>query len=370
MLPFAEDELLARLALTFIEGVGPKTARALLSRFGDAPAVLKAPLKDLKAVAGMGEVRAKAVKDSSLLKRAEQELRFVQQNDIQALFFTDPDYPERLRNCEDAPMMLYFQGNTLLNAKKVLSIVGTRRNTEYGARATEQLVEGLRHQQDLIIISGLAYGIDAIAHKKCTQVGLPTVGVLAHGLDKLYPETHRNLARDMTELGGLLTESPSGTKLSPSLFPLRNRIVAGLSDLTVIVESDEKGGAMITAYMAAAYNREVAAFPGRAFDNRSGGPNKLIRKNIASLITSAQDLLDTMGWTGSRPNKRDQQKLFASLSEEEQRIADALQGSEGIHADDIMLRTGLSTAQIGASLLQMEMAGLVKALPGKMFRLA
>jgi DNA processing protein len=267
-------------------------------------------------------------------------------------------------------MLLFYRGNASLNAQTMVAVVGTRKNTDYGARATEQLIEGLQGQKDLLIVSGLAYGIDAIAHRKSLQQGLPTVGVVAHGLDMLYPAAHKSLAREMTLHGGVLTEFPSATKMHPTLFPLRNRIVAGLCDVTVVVESDEKGGAMITGYVAASYNREVAAFPGRVFDAKSGGPNKLIWKNIASLITGAQDLLDVMGWAGARPDKRDQQQLFATLSDEERRIAEALAGSDGIHADDLMLRTGLSTAQIGALLLQMEMAGLVKALPGKMFRLS
>lgn len=370
MLPFTEEEFLSRLALVFAEGIGPKTARMLLSRFGDAQSLMRASAKELKATPGMDEQRSKALRDPGLRQRAERELGFLQQRGIQALFFTDKEYPERLRNCEDAPMMLFYLGNASLNAKKMLAVVGTRKNTDYGARATEQLIEGLKAQSDLLVVSGLAFGIDAIAHRKCLQHGLPTVGVVGHGLDIIYPRPHASLARDMTQHGGVLAEFPSGTKMHPSLFPLRNRIVAGLCDVTVVVESDEKGGAMITGYVAASYNREVAAFPGRAFDAKSGGPNKLIRKNIASLITGPQDLLDLMGWAGARPDKRDQQKLFALLTEEEQRIAAALEGQDGLHADELMLRTGLSTAQIGALLLQMEMAGLVKALPGKMFRLS
>ncbi len=369
MLPFTEDEILARLALTFIDGVGPKMARVLLSHFGDARNIMSAPAKDLKSVGGMGEVRAKACKDATVLARAEAELRFIQKHSLQALFFTDKDYPTRLRNCEDAPILLFYRGNAPLNAEKIVAIVGTRKNTDYGARATEALVEGLQAQEGLLIVSGLAFGIDAIAHRKCVQLGLPTVGVVAHGLDRIYPTANKSLAKDMVQQGGVLTEFPSGTNPDRTNFPLRNRIVAGLSDVVVIVESDEKGGAMITGYVAASYNREVTAFPGRVFDAKSGGPNKLIRKNIASLITGAQDLMDVMGWAGARPSKRDQQQLFSQLSDEEQRVAAVLNGKDGLHADDLMLQTGMSTAQIGATLLQMEMLGLVKALPGKMFRL-
>ncbi len=369
MLPFTEEELLCRAALCFIEGVGDKLTRALLSHFGDAQSVLSAPLKSLKAVTGMSEIKAKACKDAGLKAQAERELKYMEKHGIQPIFISDKEYPERLRNCDDAPIMLFFKGNASLNAKKVLAIVGTRTNTDYGVRATEHLLEGLRQQKDLLVVSGLAYGIDAIAHRKSLQLGLPTVGVVGHGLDKIYPSSHESLAQEMIQQGGVLTEFTSGTKMHPRLFPLRNRIVAGLSDVTVIVESAEKGGAMITGYMAASYNREVAAFPGRAFDSKAAGPNKLIRKQIAALITDARDLLDLMGWTGARPDKRDQQQLFQNLSEEEQRIAETLKSHDGMHADELMLRTGLSTAQIAALLLQMEMLGLVKALPGKIFRL-
>jgi DNA processing protein len=369
MLPFNEDEILARLALTFVDNVGPKVARVLLSHFGDVRSIMAAKASDIKSVGGLGEVRARACKDPAIWHRAEEELRFIQKNEVKAIFLTDKDYPSRLRNCEDAPMMLFYHGNAPLSPQKVVAVVGTRKNTDYGLRATEDLIEGLRDQEELLLVSGLAFGIDAIAHRKCVQVGLPTVGVVAHGLDRIYPHGNKNLAQDMKGNGGVLTEFPSGTKPERQHFPLRNRIVAGLSDITVIVESDEKGGAMITAYVAASYNREVAAYPGRVFDAKSGGPNKLIRKNIAALITSAQDLTDIMNWAGAKPSKRHQQQLFTELSEEEQRITGALQGKDGLHADELMLQTGLSTAQVGSLLLQMEMSGLVKALPGKMFRL-
>lgn len=369
MLPFTEDEILARLALTFIDGIGPKMSRALLSHFGSVHSIFQAPAKELKGVGGMGEIRAKACKDAAVFKRAEQELGFIQKHSIQMLFFTDKDYPSRLRNCEDAPMMLFYQGTASLNATKTLAVVGTRKNTDYGLRATEALIEGLQSQEELLVVSGLAFGIDAIAHRKCVQLQMPTVGVVAHGLDRIYPAANKSLAKEMLRNGGVLTEFPSGTDPDRTNFPLRNRIVAGLCDATVIVESDEKGGAMITGYVAASYNREVAAFPGRVFDAKSGGPNKLIRKNIASLITGAQDLMDIMGWAGARPSKRDQQQLFSQLSEEEQRIAAVLEGKDAVHADELMLSTGMPTGKIGALLLQMEMTGVVRALPGKMFRL-
>lgn len=370
MLPITEAEILSRLALNFIDGIGPKTARVLLSRFGSAQAIIQAPAKELKSVGGMGEVRAKACKDPAVMERASVELQFIRKHDVQMLFITDAGYPERLRNCEDAPMMLFYQGNAALNASKMVAIVGTRKNTDYGLRVTETLIEGLREQADIVIVSGLAYGIDAIAHRKCVQAGLPTIGVVAHGLDRIYPPANKTLARDMLRNGGVLTEFPSGTNPDRTNFPLRNRIVAGLCDVTVIVESDEKGGAMITGYVAASYNREVAAVPGRICDAKSGGPNKLIRKQIASVITSAQDLSDLMGWADARPSAHHQQQLFAQLSDDEKAVTAVLQGKDSLHSDELMLQTGFTTSKVAALLLQMEMAGVVKALPGKMYRLA
>jgi DNA processing protein len=369
MLPFTDDEILSQLALTFIDGIGPKTGRALISHFGSAAAVLNAPVRSLQSMPGMGATRAKACKDAQIMHRAEAELRFVNEHQVQTIFLSDPGYPGRLKSCEDAPLMLFYQGTAPLNAPKTVAVVGTRKNTDYGLRITEQLIESLQGQEDLVVISGLAFGIDAIAHRKCLALGIPTIGVVAHGLDRMYPAAHRSLARDMRAAGGVLTEFPSGTDPDRSNFPLRNRIVAGLCDVTVITESDEKGGAMITAYVAASYNREVAAFPGRITDAKSGGPNKLIRKQIASCLCSGQDLADLMGWVTARPDKKQQQQLFSTLSPEEQQLAGALQARDSMHADELMLQTGLTTAQIGSLLLQMEMAGFVRALPGKMFRL-
>lgn len=368
MLPNIEEELLARIALTFVEGIGPITARALIAQFGTALAIMKAPPKELKSVGGMGEVRAKGFKNAAIMQRAEQELNFIRKHAITPIFLTEDAYPFRLKNCEDAPMMLYYRGSVPPQASKVVAVIGTRKNTEYGTRATEELIDGLASQEGLIIVSGLAYGIDAIAHKRCVKMGIPTIGVVAHGLDRIYPSAHTALAKEMANAGGILTEFPSGTNPDRQNFPLRNRLVAGLSDVSVVVESDEKGGAMITGYMAASYNREVAAFPGRAYDGKSEGPNKLIRMNIASLITGAKDLLEVMNWTEASKTRGVQQQLFVTLSEEEQKIITLLRSKDAVHADELMLQTGMSSGLVAATLLQLEMAGMVKTLPGKMYR--
>ncbi len=369
MLPINEEELLAKLALTFIEGIGVKTARQLIAHFGDARSVLNASPKALKGAGGMGEAKARACKSPDILKRAEHELAFITKENITVLFLTDEAYPYRLKECEDAPTLLYFKGSVPPRAAKMVAIIGTRKNTDYGQRVTEDLVAGLAGQDDLIIVSGLATGIDAIAHKCSLKGGIPTIGVVGHGLDRIYPAEHTGLAKEMLQSGGVLTEFASGTRPDRSNFPLRNRVVAGLTDITVIVESDEKGGGMITAYMAASYNREVAAVPGRIYDSKSGGPNKLIRMNIAHPIASAKDLLEVMNWTAGGKTKGVQQQLFQALSDTEQNLVNALKDKDAVHADDLLQHTGMSSGQIAATLLQLEMSGLVKTLPGKRYRL-
>ena len=372
MLPIPDEALLYRIALTFIEGIGSKTARALLSHFGDAKSVITAPVRDLKAVGGMGETRARACKNVAVMQHAEQELIFAQKHGVQCLFLSDENYPSRLKACVDAPMMLYYKGSTpALDANKMIAVIGTRKNTDYGLRATEELIQNLRSIAGVTIVSGLAYGIDAIAHRQALKSGLPTIGVVAHGLDRVYPTAHKSLAKEMIAAGGgMLTEFPSGTSPERTNFPVRNRIVAGLCDVTVIVESDEKGGAMITAYMAASYNRDVCAYPGRIYDGKSGGPNKLIKINIASLITGADDLLAVMNWQNDGgESKVSQQQLFSNLSPDEEVIVTALRNKDSVHADELMLQTEMGASMLAATLLQLEMMNIVKTLPGKRYRL-
>jgi len=353
-----------------IDGVGAKSALALMHYFGDAAAIFNASLKELKAVGGLGEHRARAIKNHDSFKLADQEMAFLQKHQVQALFLDHPQYPHRLKECADAPVLIYFKGAANLNAAKTVAVIGTRKNSEYGEKLTQDLVAGIKNQEGLLVISGLAHGIDGIAHRAALQEGIPTIGVVGHGLDMMYPPSHRSLAKDMVaQGGGLLTEFPSGTKLSPANFPVRNRLVAGISDVTVVVESDEKGGAMITAYMAASYNREVAAFPGRVGDAKSSGPIKLIRTQIASLIRNGDDLLEVMGWQPVKQKKPAQPQLFLALSDEEQQVVNALQAQEAVHADELMLQTGLPNSALAAILLQLEMQGIVKSLPGKRYRL-
>ncbi len=318
MLPNQQNELFYQVALSFVPDVGPKTARVLLSHFGKASEIFNASKKDLSFLIGANKA-VKFVKDE-VFGRAETELDFALKHEVQILFIADENYPKRFLHCDDAPVLLYYKGNANLNTQKVLAIVGTRQNTDYGQRSCEMLLDGLAGQEDLLVTSGLALGIDTIAHKAALKNGFPTVGAMGNGIDMVYPYRNRGLAEEMIANGGIITEFPSGTGPDRHNFPVRNRVVAGMSDITVVVESDVKGGAMITAYLANSYNREVAAFPGRVFDSKSGGPNHLIRKNIAAMITSAEDLVELMNWNVNPRKKSIQKQLFVTLSQEEEAL--------------------------------------------------
>ncbi len=362
------EELFYQIALSYVPYIGTKTGRLLFERYENATTIFKTPLKELKKTDGITEVRAKGFKDEEVLKKAEHELNFVLKKNIQ-LIYPGNNYPKRLANCADAPLLLYYKGNADLDAAKIVAIVGTRKNTDYGHQLCEELVEGLQHLENILIVSGMALGIDGIAHKKCVQLGIPTVGALGHGLDRIYPHSHKELGNEMVDNGGLLTEFPSGTIPDRTNFPMRNRVVAGMSDVTVVVESSISGGALITAHMASGYNREVAAYPGRINDSRSAGCNELIRTNIAALIVKPQDLIEMMNWDNERKPKAVQKQLFINFSPEEQKVVDLLQGRDSVHADELFHHTGLGSSILAATLLQLEMQNIIKALPGKYYRM-
>src|SRR5215217_203962 len=253
---------LHQIALTFLNNIGPASAKALMSYFGEAESIFKVPAKKLLKVPGIGEKTVASLNFDDALRKAEAEMRFIEKQGIDVLFYTDAEYPKRLKNCVDSPVLLYNKGKANLNNARVVSIVGTRNITEYGRDLCKQLVEELR-QYDVLIVSGLALGVDVAAHKECLKHSVPTVGVVGHGLDRLYPSANSSTADKMLENGGLLSEYPSGTKPDRENFPQRNRIVAGMADVTVVIEAGIKGGALITAEIANSYNRDVFAFPGR-----------------------------------------------------------------------------------------------------------
>jgi len=350
--------------------VGSVLARNLLSYCGDAEEVFKAKSKHLAHIPGIGPKTLEFLKNHSALVRAEQELNFIEKYKISTFFLSDDAYPKRLRNCADAPVILYFKGNADLNANKIISVVGTRNATDYGKELCKILIGDLKVHQP-VIISGLAYGIDGAAHKESLKLEVPTVGVLAHGLDRIYPAQHRSIAEKMLECGGLITEFMSGTIPDRENFPKRNRIIAGLADLTIVVEANIKGGALITAELANSYNRDVFAYPGRVNDEFSQGCNFLIKTNRANLITKVADLEYMMGWTRNPelPLKA-QLSLPINLTEEEQLIADVLMEKGSLAVDDLAILTGFQQSRLALTVLGMEMQGTIISLPGKVYKMA
>ncbi|HEY8404198.1 MAG TPA: DNA-processing protein DprA [Flavobacteriales bacterium] len=364
------EPLLYQIALTFLPGIGPVKAKNLLAYCGSAEAVFNEKASVLQRIPEIGNSTSDTIMGlkNEVLLRAESELDFIIKNNIRPLFYTDKDYPQRLKDCDDGPLMLYAKGNMNLNHPRIISIVGTRNATGYGKGFCEKLIEDLQPYAPLII-SGLAYGIDICAHRCAMKCSLPTVGVLAHGLDVLYPNLHLSAAQAMEQNGGLLTEFASRTKMAPELFPMRNRIVAGISDCTIVIESDIKGGSLITAHQASSYGREVFALPGRYSDKLSAGCHNLIRKNIAAIITSAQDLVEYMNWDTERQPKTQQLSLLQSHTEEESRVLKILQDKGKLHVDQLSDYTGFTHSKLSGILLNLEFSGVVKSLPGKIFEL-
>jgi DNA processing protein len=362
------NTLLYQVALTMVPNVGPVQAKLLIEHFKDPEEIFRVKKDHLENIEGIGTIRAKSIKEFEDFNEAAKELAFIEKYKIQTLFITDEQYPHRLLNCYDAPTLLYYRGNVDLNQSKIISIIGTRNNTDYGRQLTEQLISDLQNLK-LVIVSGLAYGIDAIAHKAAVDNNLSTIGVLAHGLDKIYPRQHAPLAKQMLFNGGLLTEFKKGTEPDKHNFPRRNRIVAGLADATIVVETAVKGGSIITAELANGYNRDVFAFPGRVNDSKSAGCNYLIKNNKAMLLNSGDELMEWLGWKDKKPKRKHQKELFITLSNEEQILVNILKEKEATHIDEIYLKSGLNSSAVAASMLNLEFQNVVSSLPGKMYKL-
>lgn len=367
-----QEELRHQIALTQIPQIGDIVAKKLLAHFGSASDVLNASRKELANIPDIGTVRADAIFQFRDYRRADKEIEFLEKNDIQALFYTATNYPQRLRHCADSPVMLYYKGTTNLNAPRIISIVGTRTPGEYGKTMCAQLVEALT-VHNVVIVSGMAYGIDIIAHKRAVQQRIPTIGVLAHGLDRVYPQQHKSTALEMIDNGGLLTEFLSHTQPDKQHFPMRNRIVAGIADATIVIESGTQGGSMITADIANSYNRDVFAIPGRANDPHSAGCNELIKTNKAMLITNATDFLQTMGWyadnTPSAAKFNPQKELFITLDDAEQHIVTLFSGDMEKHIDELRRESHLPGSQVNSLVLKLEMRHILKGLPGQKYQL-
>lgn len=363
-----EEEIIYQIALTLIDGIGSVQAKNLIEKFGTATNVFKANVHQIEAIEGIGTIKANMIKNFTHFSAAEEDLAFCSKHTIQPLFITDKIYPKRLLNCYDAPTMLYYKGNADLNTAKVITIIGTRSNTEYGKSVTEKLVEGLT-AHNVLVVSGLALGIDAIAHKAAIHNELNTVGVLGHGLDTIYPAQNKLLAKEMILQGGLLTEFRKGTTPEAFNFPRRNRIAAGMADVTVVIETQKKGGSMITAELAYQYNRDLFAVPGRLSDHKSIGCNHLIQQNKAVIYTNVEEFIRTMGWELNQQKTHQKQRaLFIELSPEEEIIMNIFREKEITHIDELHTRSGLNSSSIAAALLNMELQNIILSMPGKIYK--
>ncbi|WP_017258976.1 DNA-processing protein DprA [Pedobacter arcticus] len=361
--------MLHNIALTFVKGIGDITIKSLISYCGSAEEVFKAKQSHLEKIPGIGTKTAKLIVNHKAFERAEQELAFIEKYKIQPIFYTDKNYPKRLKNCADSPALLYFKGKANLNNQKTVAIVGTRNASNYGKAFCEKLIDGLK-EHNVLIVSGLAYGIDVAAHKSAVAMNQPTVGVLGHGLDRIYPALHRSVAESMLANGGLLTEFPSQTNPDRQNFPKRNRIIAGLADAVIVVEAAKKGGALITAEIANSYNKDVFALPGKIDDEFSEGCNFLIKTNRANLITRPEDIEYIMGWQANTAvQKPTSPKLFADLNKDELAVVNIITQSGSIAIDDLQLQLEMPQSKLAMLLLNLEMQSVIIALPGRVYRL-
>ncbi len=366
------DALVYRIAFASLKGINPVLAGELISRVGSERAFFEMPERSLASVMGFRNRIFDDVYRAPLLEAAAREADFVRANGIRTLYYTDCDYPQRMSDVEDAPLMLYALGQADLNRGHLLAVVGTRHATPYGIDFVNRLVADAASSlsEPLTVISGLAFGIDASAHQASLKQGIPTVGVLAHGLNTIYPSQHRKLAADMVHNGGLLvTEYRSDSPVHKGNFIARNRIVASLCDALVVAESARKGGALITARLASGYNRDVFALPGRTSDRYSQGCNKLISNHCAALIQDAEDLMDAMGWQRKEQGAV-QQTLFPELSDDEQTAVDFIREHGEAHISQLTMALNRSVAKVMALLIDMEFKGIVLAYPGGKYRLA
>jgi len=364
------EELKYYIALSFIPGVGDIIAKNIIAYVGSAEGIFNEKKHNLLKIPKVGQILAESITNADTLKRAENEILFIEKHAIKALVFNEEHYPSRLKQCEDSPLVLYVKGNCSINAKKSIAIVGTRNATAGGKDICKQIVADLK-AHNALIVSGLAYGIDICAHKNALENQLDTVAVLGHSLDTIYPADHRSIAKEISGHGALITEHCSKTAIEKSNFVTRNRIIAGLTDATIVIESGEKGGALITVEYANAYNRDVFAIPGRITDKYSIGCNNLVKTNKAALISSVKDIEYALNWHSNDVKKKEIQKsLFIELTDDEKNILKILSLEQEINIDIISTRTKLPMNKVSAILLNLEFKGLVKSLPGKRFCLA
>lgn len=367
-----EKEQLYTLVLSRTPGIGPVTAHNLLDTVGNASDIILHAKELVQEIPGFTKKISEALNRPDIMRLCEAELSFAAKNKIQCLTYTDEAFPSRLRECPDAPLILFYKGNANLNALHIISIVGTRHATDYGKETCTQFIQELKELlPDTMIISGLAYGIDIQAHRTALNNEMPTVAVLAHGLDRIYPAIHRQTAIEMLKQGGLLTEFTSGTIPDKQNFVKRNRIIAGISDATIVIESAEKGGSLITADIAESYHRDCFTFPGRINDIYSAGCNNLIRQNKAVLLQHAEDFVKAMCWNvENKKPKAIQRQLFPDLSPEEESIIRLLQKSpDGKQINTLVVESNIAINRLTGILFELEMKGVIRAMAGGMYKL-
>lgn len=365
-----EEDLLYKIAVSLLSGIGPVKARSLISYIGSCEQIFKEKKTNLQKIPGIGEFLSAKIKPDEVLKKAEQEIKFINDNKINTHFYLDKNYPKKLSQQDDAPIVLYSLGDFDFNLKKYISIVGTRSMTHYGNENCNKLIDDLKTNGfEPVVVSGLAYGVDYCAHVAALKNNLPTVAVLGHGLSTIYPSSHREMAKKILKNNGaLLTEFPFKSKIDPSNFVKRNRIVAGLSEAVIVVESAKKGGSLITAEYAVQYARDVYTFPGRVGDKTSEGCNFLLKTNRAGLIENADDLIYNLRWEKSK-QKNVQTVIFNDLSSDEQKIIDLLQLKDTLNVDVISYEINMPINKVLSTLFNLEFKGAVKALPGRMYSL-
>jgi DNA processing protein len=362
----SDQDLFYLLALLKVDGVGDIMAKKLLTHCGNAESIFSAKTNQIAAIDGVGSFLLKNLKDKTIFEKANKELEFIKSNDILVSFFQDEHYPDRLKHCFDSPVLLFNSGNIDLKNRKIISIVGTRQITSYGTEFCRSLIEDLSPLNP-VIVSGFAYGVDIVAHQFAMEHNLQTIGVLAHGLNQIYPKTHKKYVARMMENGGFITEFWSSSNPDKEKFVRRNRIVAGMTEATIVIESADKGGSLITANFANDYNRDVFAVPGRVTDTYSKGCNNLIKMQKANVLTNAADLVYMLNWDIENKSKTIQKQLFVELEEDEQLIYEYLLKNGKELLDTIALQCNFPIYKISGILINMELKGVIRPLPGKLF---
>jgi len=361
-----------KIGLSLINGIGTLNAKKLIAHIGSVEGVFSEKKSKLLKIDGVGLILANNIVNNDVLSQADKEINFIEKNNINVHFYLDKSYPFRLKQCADAPLLYYSKGSRNHDTRKIISIVGTRNATDYGKTNCIRLIENLSNNgHEVVIVSGLAYGIDITAHKAALDNNLQTFAVLGHGLDKIYPWAHKKVAQDIIDNGALISEFISDSKPDRQNFVKRNRIIAGISDVTIVIESGAKGGSLITADIANSYDRDVYTFPGRIGDEYSSGCNYLIKTNRASLIEGIDDLEYLLGWDADKKKKKSsiQQKLFIDLNNQEQDIISLIREYGEVQIDMISMKTKILQGTLSAILLKLEFEGFIKTLPGKVYTL-